>query len=305
MKRNTVTLVVGGLLLLIFVALLFTFQVRQTEVAVVTTFDKPTAFHDGSKEPGLKWQLPRPIQKVFKFDRRIQNFEDTFETALTQDGYNLLISVYAGWTITNPTNFFASFPSGTVGEAQPRIEDLIRNAKQAEVGQHPFSHFVSTDEKQLRFAEIEKAMLDAVRPAAEKNYGIRVEFLGVKKLGLPESVTAKVFERMQAERDRMSGELRARGEAEATKIKSDANLERDKILAEADAKATEIRGQAEAEAAKHFAVFEKNPGLAINLRKMAAIEEILKQRATLILDERTVPFDLLASPAGPVTTPKR
>src|SRR5437762_5601061 len=183
-QRNAITLIIGLLLLLIFVVLLFTFEVRQTEVAVVTTFDKPTGFYDGSKEPGLKFKLPRPIQNVFRFDKRIQNFEDTFESALTHDAYNLLISVYAGWSISDPKVFFSSFPSGSVAEAQPRLEDLIRNKKQAVVGQHDFSHFISTDEKHLQFGQIEKEILDAVQPAALKNYGITVQFLGIKKLGL-------------------------------------------------------------------------------------------------------------------------
>ena len=42
MKRNTLTLVIGAVLILIFALLLFTFQVRKSEVAVVTTFGKPT-----------------------------------------------------------------------------------------------------------------------------------------------------------------------------------------------------------------------------------------------------------------------
>lgn len=42
MKRNPLTLVIGLVLILIFGLLLFTFQVRTTEVAVVTTFGKPT-----------------------------------------------------------------------------------------------------------------------------------------------------------------------------------------------------------------------------------------------------------------------
>ena len=105
-QRNWITVIIGFLLLVIFVVLLFTFQVRQTEVVVVTTFNKPTAFYDGSKEPGLKFKLPSPIQKPYFFDKRIQNFEDTLESALTQDGLNLLISVYAGWTISDPQGVF-------------------------------------------------------------------------------------------------------------------------------------------------------------------------------------------------------
>ena len=40
MKRNPVTLATGLVVILIFVAMLFCFQVRQTEVIVVTTFGK-------------------------------------------------------------------------------------------------------------------------------------------------------------------------------------------------------------------------------------------------------------------------
>ena len=40
MKRNLLTLIIGAVLVVIFALLLFTFQVRQSEVAVVTTFGK-------------------------------------------------------------------------------------------------------------------------------------------------------------------------------------------------------------------------------------------------------------------------
>ncbi len=302
MKRNAATLTIGAVLLIIFATLLFTFQVRQTEVAVVTTFDKPTSFHD---KPGLKFKWPRPIQKYYLFDKRIQSFEDTFETALTEDGYNLLISVYAGWTISNPTNFFSRFPSGKVSDAQPRLEDLIRNLKLGVVGRHSFSHFVSTDEKQLKFAEIEKEILEAVQKAAQDIYGITIHFLGIKKLGLPESVTAKVFERMSAERQRQIDALRAQGDAEASKIRSQADRERAIILASADTEARQILGQADAEAAQAYEVFQKNPNLALFLQRIRALGEILPGRSTLNRNPRTPPFDLLIEQPAKLAAPPK
>ena len=114
MKKNTLTLVVGVILLAIFFLLLFTVQVRQTEVVVVTTFDKPTRYID---QPGLYFKWPRPIQRVYEFDKRVQNFEDDFEETLTRDNYNLLAMVYVGWTIKDPRAFFNSFPAGTAEAA--------------------------------------------------------------------------------------------------------------------------------------------------------------------------------------------
>ena len=64
MKRNPLTLIIGLLLILIFGLLLFAFQVRTTEVAVVTTFGNPTR---PITEPGLYLKWPWPIQKVWWF----------------------------------------------------------------------------------------------------------------------------------------------------------------------------------------------------------------------------------------------
>lgn len=300
MKRNTLTVIIGSLLLLIFVVLLFTFQVRQTEVAVVTTFDKPGAVID---TPGLKWKWPRPIQQVYKFDRRIHNYEGRFEQALTQDGMSLLVMVYVGWTISNPTNFFNSFPGGLASEAEPALGGLIEGEKNIVVGRHPFSHFVSTDASLLKFDEMESEIASAIRPTAEQKYGIDVKFVGIKKLGLPESVTEKVFARMQAERDREVQRIKAEGEAEAMKIRSNADRERDKILAEATSKAIEIRGNADAEAAKWFKVFEQNAELAMFLLNVKTLEETLKNKSTLILDERTPPYNLLTRSPKSSTEP--
>ena len=73
MKKSPITFAIGAVLMIIFVLLTFVFQVRKSEVAVVTTFGKVT---DKKTEPGpyLKW--PWPIQKVHKLDQRIQNFDD-------------------------------------------------------------------------------------------------------------------------------------------------------------------------------------------------------------------------------------
>ena len=296
MKRNLLTMVIGGLLLLVFVTLLFLFQVRQTEIALVTTFGKPTRSinTDATKpEPGLYCKWPWPIQKVQKFDKRIQNFEQgKFEETLTQDGKNILIMVYGGWSISDPKTFRERF-NDSVQRAQIDLEGLIRSAKNAAVGQHPFSHFISTNEKELKFDQIEDEILKSVQSTAAANYGVNVVFLRIKKLGLPESITQKVFDRMKEERNRYVQKLQADGEREATIIKSGADKERADILSKADAEATRIRGEAEAEAAKYYEVFEKNPELAILLLKLNALEQSLKDHSTLILDQRTPPFDLL------------
>ncbi|MGV3772095.1 MAG: protease modulator HflC [Verrucomicrobiales bacterium] len=292
MKRNSLTIVVGVILILIFLLLLFTFQVRQTEVVVVTTFDKPSRPID---KPGLYFKWPRPIQKVYTFDKRIHNLEDQFEETLTRNGYPILINVYAGWTIENPQSFFTSFPAGTAAAAEPALKSLVRSSKAAIVGQHVFSDFISTDPQHLKFSAIENEILNNVRDAALQKYGIKVAFLGIKRIGLPESVTEKVFDRMKAERQREVDRLQAQGEAEALTIRSAAERDRNAILSKAEAEATAIRGQADKEAQQSFAAFAQNPSLAIFLLNLKTLEQTLKERTTLILDERMSPFDMLVN----------
>jgi modulator of FtsH protease HflC len=294
MKRNSLTLIVGALLIVLFVLLLFTFQVRQTEIALITTFDRPSPSY--ITEPGFKLKWPTPIQKVYKFDKRTQTFDqDRIEETLTRDNYNVVVELYAGWKISKPDLFFSSFPSGRAAAAHPALEALVRGAKNAVVGRHPFSHFVSTDPEELRLAQIEREMLQMIQAPALNNYGIEIEFLGIKKLGLPESVTQRVFDRMIAERQSEIERLQGLGEAEAKRIRANADAERDQVLARASAVATQIKGEADAEAARSFAVFDQDPELAIFLYQLRAIEEISKNNATFFLDSRTSPFNLLTT----------
>ena len=115
MKRNRLNLVIGLLLILVFGMWLFVFQVRESETALVTTFGKPTRT---ITQPGpyLKW--PWPIQRVHKFDQRIQNFEDMLDEAQTADNKILLSMVYVGWKITDAAAFFPKFSSGSIAEPE-------------------------------------------------------------------------------------------------------------------------------------------------------------------------------------------
>ena len=277
--------------MVIFATLLFMFQVRTTEVAVVTTFGRPTR---PISDPGAYFKWPWPIQKVYKVDQRIHNFE-SFEQVLTSDGYNLLLSVYVGWNIHDPKMFFPRF-GGSESKAQSSLEGLVRNAYSGVVGRHPFVHFVSTEEKELKFSDIENEMLQRIQADAQaNNYGIQIKFLGIKKLELPESVTKLVFERMQSERQVKVSEIQYRGESDAAAIRSAADLESAKLLARAEAEATTIRGQGDFEIAKSLQVFNQEPALANFLLQLRGLEDFLKERATLVLDLETSPLNLLKS----------
>jgi modulator of FtsH protease HflC len=296
MKSYPLTTAIGAVVLLIFGLLLVCFQVRKGEVGLVTTFGRAT--RQAGSGAHLKW--PWPIQKVHKFDQRIQTVESKFEQVQTSDQFNLLVTVYVGWAISDPEQFFESFGDSTA-KAEDSVVALLRNTYSGILGRHPFSDFISTDEKQLKFGEIEQQWLTTLQAQMRtNNYGVEVKFLGIKKLGLPESVTEEVFKAMRKERQLQITAIESEGERQASDIRSAADAVAASTLANAEAEATRIRGQGESEAAKTFAVFQQDPPLANFILRLGALEAFLKEKTTLVLDTQTSPLDLLKG-GGPTT----
>ena len=299
MKKNLITLIIAAILVVIFALLLFTFQVRQSEVVVVSTFLKPT---DTITNAGLYVKWPWPVQSINRFDQRVQTFADISSETLTADSTMLLVNVFVGWKISDAKEFFPKFPGGSTLAAQRQLENMLRSAKAAVVGKHNLSDFVNSDPAQLKFVGIEKEIQNSVEAElAKNNYGISLKFLGIKKLGLPENVTQSVFDRMKAERTKFITEAQFKGEAEATKIKSAAERLAADVIYNAQAEATRIEGAGVAEAAKTLGVFQENPELAVFQLQLEALKNSLGQKSTLIFDERTPPFDLFKN--LPAVTP--
>jgi len=298
MKRNLITIIIAAVLAVIFALLLFTFQVRYSEVAVVTTFGKIT----GTYQPGLHFRWPWPIQQVYHFDQRIQNFEDNYSENLTADNINLLVSVYVGWKITDAPEFLNSFKDGSIAAAQSQLQSMLTSAKSAVVGSNTLSAFVNADPKQLMFDQIQHDIEQKVRDELQtNNYGIQIEFLGIKRLGLPESVTEAVFTRMKSERNILISQAQNQGLADAIRIRASADRQANITLADAQAQATRIEGEGVAEAAKTLPVFQENPELSVFLLRIKALQQSLNQKSIVIFDQRTPPFDLFQS--LPTNTP--
>jgi len=267
-------------------------------VAVVTTFGRITG---PPCKPGLHLRWPWPVQQVYKFDERIQNFQEKFRETLTADQISLITSIYVGWKISDPSAFLNSFKDGSVTAAQGQLESLLASDNITVVGKHPLADFVNIDPKQLQFDQIQAEMEQMVQGELQtNNYGVQIEFLGIQQLGLPESVTQAVFDRMKSERNILISRAQNEGQAEAIKIKANADRQANETLANAQAEATRIEGEGVAEAAKTLPVFQENPELANFLLSIDAIKQALNQRSILFFDDRVPPFDLFH---GTLTNP--
>ena len=292
------TILLGVIVAAILLVAVFSFQLNQTESAVVTTFGRPTQV----TEPGLHFRWPFPFQRIYRFDHRIRCFEGgsgKLEETMTADGQNILVGIYVNYRVSNALDFFKSMENITKAEAE--LNSWMRGFKNAAFGQYRFNQVINVDPKQMNLNEIQnKIRTDLAKRAAE--FGMEVVSVGINTINVPKSISEKVFERMIQERQRAAAERLAEGEREAKNIRIKADSQKAILLADAEAEAKEIRAKGDAEAAQYYAVFKQNPELAEFLRKLDSLRSVMKSRTTLVLDTDVAPFNLF-KPGAEVLTP--
>ena len=208
---------------------LISFQVRETESGLKTTFGKAT-IEDEITTPGWYFKWPFPIQQVHKFDSRMRTYEVESEETTTAGGDPIIVSTYVVWKISRPLEFFNA--TKTVKRAQDEIlHSRIRNAQNNVIGRHYFSEFVNSDPSKIAFEEIQNEMLTALqKDIADTKCGIEITAMGIKQLKVSEETSKEVFERMKAERTRIADAITSQGTGEATKIAPDANSKKDELF---------------------------------------------------------------------------
>ncbi len=286
--KNLPVLIFVILIAGVLALLLFSFQVRETESALVTTFGEPS---DTITSPGWHRRWPAPIQNVYKFDSRNQLYEGLMEETTTKGGEPIVVTSYIVWKITDPLKFLESV--GDVETVKSQLKSLLRDTQNSVIGEHYFSEFVNTDASKIKFFEIEEQMLDRLNRQTMAEYGIKISLVGIRQIGISEQVTKEVFERMKADRQRRTKEITAQGEAEAIRITTDAESKRQELLAMAETQAEAIRGEGDAEAAEHYKMLEADPEFAMFLRNIEALKEILKNETTIVLGADSEPMKLL------------
>ncbi|MBO5822011.1 MAG: protease modulator HflC [Lentisphaeria bacterium] len=291
------TMLLGLIVAVVLLTAVFSFQLNQTEVAVVTTFGRPAVVEN----PGLHFRWPFPFQKVYRFDKRIRCFEGSsgkLEETATRDGHNILAGIYVDYRIGNPEVFFKQLKD--IPNAEEVLNNLMRSEKNSAFGLYNFNQIVNTDPAKLKLNEIQTQIKNNLIAQTGK-FGIDIVGVGINSLGVPKTITEKVFDRMVAERKQFADKSIAEGKSKAREIRIQADRDRTIAIAEAEAAAQRIRAEGDAKAAESYKTFSKDPELAEFLRKLEALRVILQGRTTVVFDTNVPPFDLLnAAKSQPV-----
>ncbi|MCX7962585.1 MAG: protease modulator HflC [Burkholderiales bacterium] len=256
------------------------FTVDQRQAAIVFQFGE---VRDVVTKPGLHFKLPL-VQNVRYLDTRILTLDDPEpQRFITSENKPVLVDAFVKWRISDPRTYYIAV--GDERGAAYRISQTVNGLLREEFGRRTVHEVVSGERD-----EIMKRVTDRVADDAKK-IGVEIVDVRLKRVDLPQEVSADVYRRMESERKRVAAELRSTGAAEAEKIRAEAEKQREVILAEAYREAQRIRGEGDAKAAAIYAAaFSQNPEFYSFFRSMEAYRSTFRGRSDLLLLEPNSDF---------------
>ena len=228
MKKNIFAI---ALLVLLLVLSGSFYLLRADEQAVVLRLGKVVA---ARVEPGLYFKLPF-IDQITKYTKKLIEYDADPVAVVTSDKKNLVFDTIALFRISDPETFYRRVR--TVASVQQRLDDSVYAAVRIVSGRLTLDQLVN----EKRQDAIETST--SIARAQSREYGVEILSVAYKRVFLPEDNEQAVYRSMQAERNRVAGQLRAEGQAEAITRRSIADRKQVEMIAEARKKAEETKGE--------------------------------------------------------------
>ena len=290
--KKAVAIIVGLVILFVLVLYSMTYSVGFNQVALKSHFGKVDA-SSIIREPGLHFRWPFFADSVTTYDKRVQLLETGEENLQTTDGLQVVVKAFLLWKVDEegegPLHFYQSYPE--MMDARAALFSQFRDAVSV-VSEYEFSDLLGPSST---LDEIEGQILKRMQASVAQ--GVKPVSAGVSRILLREKTTTQVIDRMQAERNTLAENERARGEAEAERIGSEAQTIRDKIYAFAEQRAQEIRTRADERGARYLEEMSQDEELAIFLIWIDTLEKALAKNTTVILDTDFAPWHLMKAEA--------
>ena len=271
--------------LIAFVAYSSLFVVDERQKALVLQFGQVA---DVKEEPGLAFKLPF-IQQVVRYDDRILSL-DTMPLEVTPlDDRRLVVDAFARYRIINVVQFRQAVGTGGIVTAESRLERILNAALREVLGSVTSNAVLSTDRIELMTRITESAKIES------KGLGVEIVDVRIKRADLPTQNLAATFRRMQAERERMAADERARGQEAAQIVRAEADRQAVETVSEAKKEAEIIRGTADALTTKIFAdAFGRDPEFYAFTRSLIAYEQSMTgSNTTMVISPNSEFFDYI------------
>ncbi len=275
MTTRTITALIG-IFIFLMIAITAIFVVKETERAIKLRFGEVVEF---DIQPGLHIKIPF-INTVRKFDARILTLDAAPQRFLTLEKKALIVDSFVKWRIKSVADYYTA-TSGIEATAGKLLASRVDTGLRNQFGERTLNEVVSGQRDQLM-----TELRDELNAVVNKELGIEVVDVRVKRIDLPQEVSQSVYDRMRTEREREARELRSEGKEKAEGIRADADRQRTVILANAYRDAELIRGDGDAIAASTYAdAFNKDPEFYSFYRSLDAYRKTFGQGGDLLLLE--------------------
>ena len=225
MKKKTFTKII--LIIVAFIAFLVLtgslFTVRYNHYSLVKEFGKVVRVID---EPGLYFKIPiiQSTQEIFKGSR---NYDIPASDVITKDKKSMIADDYVIWSGSDAKKFYQTL--GAVdARAEERIDAAVYNATKNTISSMTQDEVIAARGIELTEIITKEANTDI------SSYGIQIKMAEIKALDLPDDNKQAVYERMISERRNIAAGYKAKGDAEAQKIKNETDKEVTVKLAQAN-----------------------------------------------------------------------
>ena len=236
-KKWIAAIVIAVLLIIVLASSVYT--VEENQYACRVQFSKIVETTDTA---GLHFKIPF-VDTVKYFSKATTLYDIPPSEVLTSDKQNMTVDCYVLWKIEDPLKFYQTL--GSTGVAEERLNALTYNELKTVMGTLAQADIINMEDGAKR-NEIYDGIAATVNEQA-KTYGITVEDVKIKQFDLPDSNLNAVYSRMISERNQIAEMHTAKGNQDATMIRSEVDKKVNIMISNAQAEAAKLEAEGEAE----------------------------------------------------------
>lgn len=269
--------IISILALITLISSLYT--VNYKDVVLIQQFGRVVAIQS---EPGLHFKIPFLQSTIAIYDgNRIYDIPQS--DVITRDKKSMIADDYVIWTVKDVMKYYQTL-GGVSARAEERIDAAVYNATK-----NTISSMAQDEVIAARGIELTN-LITAESNSDIAGYGIEILTAEIKALDLPDDNKEAVYERMISERGNIAAGYKAKGEADAQKIRNETDKNVKITIADANKQAETLIAEGEAQYMKILSDAynnEEKSQFYNYLRSLDAIKASLKnsKNNTLILDK--------------------
>ncbi len=276
MKKILITIVTVAVIVLLASSV---YTVNYKDVVLIQQFGRVVGIQT---EPGLHMKTPFVQSTIAIYDgSRIYDIPPS--DVITRDKKSMIADDYVIWTVSDVMKYYQTL-GGIGARAEERIDAAVYNATKNTISSMTQDEVIAARGIELTNLITNESNSDIA------GYGITILTAEIKALDLPDDNKEAVYERMISERGNIAAGYKAKGEADAQKIRNETDKNVKITIANAEKQAETLRAEGESEYMKILSDAynnEEKSEFYNYLRSLDAIKGSLKgsRNNTLILDK--------------------